>query len=187
MAVKKQWYEIVSPKMFGGNVIGETLSADPKMMKGRTVQVNMAELSSDSGKFYVKTILQIDGLEGQKLNTKFIGHEVMRERLYRMIQRRTTKVDAIQDVETKDAAKVRVKTLMIIKRKSGTSIKNAIRAGIKKSVASIARDTDLEPFINMILSGELAAKLRQECKKITPISSVEIRKSEIIPAKVIAE
>ena len=32
MAIKKQWYEIVAPEMFGSAVVGQTLAADPKYL-----------------------------------------------------------------------------------------------------------------------------------------------------------
>jgi ribosomal protein S3AE len=35
VAVKKIWYDIVAPEMFGSTVIGQTLAAEPKQLVGR--------------------------------------------------------------------------------------------------------------------------------------------------------
>ncbi|MBI4019346.1 MAG: hypothetical protein HY364_03765 [Candidatus Aenigmarchaeota archaeon] len=187
MAVKKQWYDIVTPKAFGEVVVGETLAADPKFLLGRTLNVSFAELSNDFGKYYIKAIFQIEATEGQKAKTKFIGHECMRERLYRMVQRGSKKVEAIQDVETKDGMPIRVKSIIILRSNAGTSVKNAARNAMKETVIAVAKETEAEKFIGMMLAGELQAKLRQECKKITPVINVEIRKSEVLGQRKIIE
>ncbi|HLD83631.1 MAG TPA: hypothetical protein VI979_02140 [archaeon] len=187
MAVKKQWYDIVTPKAFGETIVGETLAVDPKFLTGRTLSASFAELSNDFGKYYVKVIFQIEGTEGQKAKTKFIGHECMRERLYRMVQRGSKKVEAIQDVQTKDGGALRVKSVIIIRTKAGTSIKNATRNRMKELVDAVAKETDTEKFVAMMLSGELQAMLRQECKKLTPVVNVEIRKSEMLAQREIIE
>ena len=88
LAIKKQWYEIVAPKMFGEKVVGETLAVEPKQLIGRKIETNLVELSKDFSKFYVKLHFQINNVEGNKAYTKLVGHDVMRERIYRMVKRR---------------------------------------------------------------------------------------------------
>ena len=87
MALKKKWYEIISPKMFGEKRVGDTLSVDPSGLIGRKIEVSMLELSNSYQKFYVKACFQIVHVDGDRAFTKFVGHDIMRERLYRMVQR----------------------------------------------------------------------------------------------------
>src|SRR3989344_9130950 len=178
MAVKKQWYEILSPKMFGSSVVGETLAADPKQLIGRILSVSLVEISNEYSKFFIRLKLQVNEVNGTKANTELVGHDVMRERIYRMVQRYIRRVDCIQDVTTKDHVKMRVKTLMILIKRVGTSRKDGSRKACKEAVARIASETDFEDFINMIIKGELQNKLRKECSKIYPIGNIEIRKTE---------
>ena len=63
MVLKKQWYEILSPKMFGEKVIGETPAVDSKQLVNRTVEVNLMNLINDYSKFYVKIHLQVEKVE----------------------------------------------------------------------------------------------------------------------------
>ena len=180
MAVKKQWYEIIAPKMFGAPVIAETLAADPKQLVGRTLYVSLPEISEDFAKFYVKLKLQVDAIEGTKANTKLVGHDVMRERIYRMVQRYIRRVDCIQDVTTKDGVKLRVKTLLILIKRVGTSRKDAVRVMCKKYVAEVASETDCEDLMFMIIKGELQQMVRRHCSKAYPVGNIEIRKTEVL-------
>ncbi len=114
MALKKQWYEIVAPKVFGEKVIGETLCNDPKNLVGRKIEVSLLDLARDFSKFYIKLQFQVERIDGSRAYTKFVGHDCLRERIYRMVQRRARRVDIIQDARTKDGFLLRVKTVFIL-------------------------------------------------------------------------
>ena len=180
MVLKKQWYEILSPKMFGEKVIGETPAVDSKQLVNRTVEVNLMNLINDYSKFYVKIHLQVEKVENHKAYTKFIGHEVVRERIYRMIQRRLRRVDCITDVETKDGKKIRVKLVFSLVKRVNNSIKSAARKKAKESVEKAVKENDLEGLIKAVTSGSLQETIRKDVKKIYPVGNLEIRKSEVL-------
>lgn len=179
MALKKNWYEIVAPKMFGEQVVGETLAVDAKQLVGRKINVSLMELGRDYNKFYIKLAFQIDRVDGTKAFTKLVGHDVMSERVSRMVQRRIRRVDCIQDIKTKDGVPLRIKTVLILMRRVGTSIKSSVRQRIEEVVESIAKEKTLEEIIHMIISDELQRTIYDECRKIYPVSGVEVRKSEV--------
>ncbi len=179
MAVKKHWYDIIAPEMFGSAVVGETLAADSKQLVGRTLDINLVEVSKDYSKFYVKLRLRIDLVEGNKAHTKLLGHECMRERIYRMVQRHGRRVDAIQDVVTKDGVKMRVKTVFMLIKRVGTSKKDAARKVVRDLIENGAKQSKFDEFMNAIISGDLQHKLRKECSKIYPVSGIEIRRTEL--------
>ncbi|MDI6721070.1 MAG: 30S ribosomal protein S3ae [Candidatus Aenigmarchaeota archaeon] len=187
MALKKKWYEIVSPKMFGEKKIGETLSVDPSSLIGRKIEVSMLEIANNYQRFYIKPQFQIVHVEGDKALTKFIGHDVMRERVYRMVQLHGRRVDCIQEVTTKDGVKVRVKTVFILIKRVGTSMKNSCRAYATRVVEDAAKETGFEDFVKMIVEGELQQRVRREVTKIYPVGNIEIRKTEVIGDKPVAE
>lgn len=183
VAVKKQWYEIISPKMFGEKVVGETLAADPKQLVGRTIDVSLMEIIRDFSRFFIKLRFQITEVSGTKAYTKFTGHDTMYERVYRMVQRHTRRVDVIQDVETKDKVKLRVKTIFSLARRVNTSIKTDARALAREIVDRTAKESAFEDFISMIIKGDLQKTIRQDCAKIYPVGHIEIRKTEILEQK----
>ncbi len=182
MALKKTWYEIIAPEMFGNKVLGETLAVDSRQLVGRNISVSIMELGRDFQKFYIKLNLKIDRVEGSRAYTRFVGHEVITERIYRMVQRRTRRVDCIQEAATKDGEKIRVKTILILSRRVGTSIKYEVRAKLKETVKSAVGEKTLSELMNMIINDELQRAVWSECRKIYPVSAVEIRKTEVMNA-----
>jgi small subunit ribosomal protein S3Ae len=179
MPVKKQWYEIIAPKMFGERVVGDTLAVDPKHLIGRKITVNLTDIVNDYNKFYVKLIFQIERVEGTKAYTKFTGHDIMRERVYRLVQRRGRRVDCIQDVRTKDGVKMRVKTVFMLIRRVGTSMKRDARKMAHAIIEETAKESNFEDFMKMILEAQLQQKIRKSCSKLYPTGNVEIRKTEV--------
>ncbi len=180
MAIKKEWYEIVAPKFLGEAVVGETLTANPKILKGRTVEVSLMDITNDFSKFYIKLKLQVTDIDGKRLYTKFVGHDILKEKIYRMVLRRRRRVDSIDLVHTKDGKTVRIKTIAIVLRRTKTAIKDAVRAKISQMVKEAAEKHTIEELIKSVLDSELQRHLRDELKKIYPVGQVEIRKSEII-------
>jgi small subunit ribosomal protein S3Ae len=179
MAVKKQWYDIFAPKMFGEKIVGETLTVDPKYLMGRTIGVSLMEVYKNTQKFYIRLLFQVDRIEGNKAYTKLVGHEVMRERVYRMVQRHGRRVDCIQDLVTKDGKKIRVKTVFMLVRRVGTSMKSDTRKFTSEYVAKVVSENNLEDLMKHILEGNIQEKIRRDCSKLYPVSVVEIRKTEI--------
>jgi len=183
MAIKKQWYEIMSPKLFGEKVVGETLAVDPKNLIGRKVAVSLMEVSRNYSKFYIKLDLQIDRVEGGKAFTKFVGHDIMRERVYRMVQRHGRRVDVIQDVVTKDGVKLRIKTVFMLMSRVGTSTKNSARSVAKEFINNFAGEKKFEELVELIIRGDLQSHLQKECSRVYPVSGMEIRKTELLGQK----
>lgn len=187
MALKKQWYEIYAPKAFGEKLLGETPAIEPKALLGRKMVVSLLELSRDYQKFYMKLIFQVNDVQGNKAYTKLIGHDIMRERIYRMVQRRVCRVDVIQDVVTKDGIKVRVKTVFVLIRRVGTSMKSATRKKAREVIEATLKEKTFEELMKSIIAGEVQQLVRKECSKISPVGNIEIHKSEILPEKKKAE
>lgn len=183
MALKKQWYEIIAPKLFGGKVIGETLAVEPKSLIGRMLEVSLLEVTRDYSKFYIKLRFRIDKVDGQKALTTFIGHDTMRERVYRMVQRYGRRVDVIEDITTKDGVSMRIKIVFVLLKRVGTSMKDATRKVAREKVVEIASNTNFEELINMIIKGDVAQQIKRACDKVYPIASIEVHKSEILEEK----
>lgn len=183
MALKKQWYEIVAPKAFGEKVVGETPSVDPRSLVGRKINVSLMDVAREYQKFYVKLQFQIERVEGIRAYTKFVGHDIMRERIYRMVQRRVRRVDVIQDLTTKDGIRLRVKTVFVLIRRVNTSTKAATRQIAKEFIEKAAKEANFEDFVKSMVTGQLQQAARKEINKISPVGNIEVRKSELLREK----
>jgi small subunit ribosomal protein S3Ae len=186
MAIKKQWYEIIAPRMFGEKVVGETMAVDPKSLIGRKIQVSLMELSRNYSQFYIKLDLKVERVEGNRAFTVFMGHDIMRERVYRMVQRHGRRVDVVQDVTTKDGVHMRMKTVFMLIRRVGTSTKNSARTMAREAISEISKEKNFEDLMDMIIKGELQMQLKRHCSKVYPVGSMEIRKTELQPEKNVA-
>ena len=173
----------MAPEMLGSGVIGETMAADSRQLAGRKIDVSLMDISRNYSKFFVKVRLQIDKIDGNKAHTKLIGHDVLRERVYRMVQRHGRRVDVVQDVTTKDGSRVRVKTVFMLIKRVGASTKNATRKVARGMVEEAAGKATFEEFINSIISGDLQHKIKKDASKAYPIGSIEIRRTELLPAQ----
>ncbi len=182
MAEKKKWYEILAPKMFDEKPVAETLAAEPEHLIGRTVEVSLLNLTKDYSRFYVKLLFQIERVEGDKAYTKFVGHDVMRDRIYRMVQRRVRRVDVIQDVTTKDGINMRVKTVLTLSRRVNTALKHAARKVAHDYMIHVAERLPFEDFMKIIIKGDMQKAIKKECGHVYPVTEVEIRKTELLPA-----
>lgn len=182
MAEKKKWYEIFAPKMFDEKPVAETLAADPENLIGRTIEVSLLNLSKDYSRFFVKLLFRIERVEGEKAYTKFVGHDVMRDRIYRMVQRRVRRVDVVQDVRTKDGVNVRVKTVLTLSRRVNTSLKRVARKIAHNYVIHVAELVPFNDLMKMIIKGDLQKAIKKECSRAYPVTEVEIRKTELLPA-----
>jgi ribosomal protein S3AE len=110
-----------------------------------------------------------------------MGHDCTGERVYRMVQRHARRVDCIQDVQAKDA-KLRVKTVLIIPHRVGTSIKDAIRTKLREAIEQLVSNMTAEEFIHSVIDDKLQLAIKDACKKIYQIGMIEIRKSEVLGA-----
>lgn len=181
MVIKKIWYDIIAPAMFGSAVVGQTLAVEPKQLVGRVIKTALIDLGIDSRKFFYKMCLRVDSVDGTRAVTKFMGHDCTGDRVSRMVQRHARRVDCIQDVQAKDA-KLRVKTVMIIPQRVGTAIKDAIRAKTRETVGQLVSQMTVDEFIHAVIDDKLQNEIKNACKKIYQIGMVEIRKSEILGA-----
>ena len=186
MAVRKQWYDIIAPEIFENRVVGETLAADPKQLVGRVIDASLIDVSDNYQKFYVKVRLKIMNVEGNKAHTKLVGHDMLKERVYRMVQRHGRRVDAIQDVTTKDGVKLRIKTVFMLIKRVGATKKDATRKLTRQLIEEAAGKHNFDDLMNAIISGDLQHKVRKEASKVYPVGGIEIRRTELVKERVAA-
>ena len=180
MPVKKQWYQIIAPKMFGSKEVAQTLSVDESYVKNRIMESTLLELSKEFSKFYIKVKFKIDKVEGTKAYTKFIGHDVMRERVSRMVQRRTKRVDSVVDCETKDGVGIRLKSIIILNGNVSSSIKSKTRHTCNEVLQKGVKKMDFEDAVKEIINGKLSLEIKKTCGKFSSVKDVEICKSELL-------
>jgi small subunit ribosomal protein S3Ae len=184
LAVKKtktkSWFTLVSPEIFGAMEIGKTMVSDPTFLKGRTVSISAVELTNNFGKYYLKFKLHVDNVENEKAFTTFAGSECMRDYISRMILRYIRRIDAVQDLQTKDGVKIRVKSLAVVSKKAKSSVVKSIRGRIQEIVKDIVEKSTLGDFVAGIVDDRAKARVLDEIRLIYPVRNFEFRKTEVL-------
>lgn len=184
MAVKKskakQWFKIIAPKMFDEKEIGTTLTFTPENLVGKTISLSAIELTNDMSKYYLKLNFKITKVEGDRALTAFYGFDCMHDYIARMVVRRVRRIDAVQNLVTKDGVKITVKSLATISKKATSSVEVKFRVFISDIMKNIVENLTLEDFVKRMIANEIKAKVLKEGRRIYPVRNFEIRKAELI-------
>ena len=176
----KEWYKIHAPRMFNEAEIGETPSADPEFVLGRTVEVTVQDLTGDFSKMHIKLKFKVVSVDGYDAKTAFIGHDLTSDYVRRLTRRRKTKTDHVVDIVTKDGFTYRIKTMSIAERRIQSSQEDGMRRIIGETLVQIGQEKTLSEIVKDIVSGDLAKNLARACRVVIPIKRIEIRKSEVL-------
>lgn len=183
----KVWYTVLAPDMFDSKEIGEVPATEDEVLINRIIKTGLGELSGDRSKMYSRLLFRIDVVKGKTAYTKLIGHELDRDYLRMLARRRRSIVDVVQDVETKDGQKVRVKVSIFTARRVSNPLKTVMRAAIVGAIKAKAKDTNFNQFEQEAIFGKLSADIFGAIKKMAPVKRVEIRKTELHEAFTAAE
>jgi len=183
----KSWYSIIAPDMFNRMTIGETLTDDPVKLAGRITEATVQDLTGDFSKMHIKLMLKAFDVRGNEIFTQFVGHDMTSDYIRRLTRRKRTRTDSVIEVVTKDNWKVHVKPMVITDRRIQSAKQTAIRAIMVRTVKEIGSRGTIGDLVRVMISGELSKEIAQACKKVQPISRVEIRKSEVISMGTIPE
>lgn len=176
----KEWYKIHAPKMFNEAEIGDTPSADPEFVIGRTVEVTVQDLTGDFSKMHIKLKFKVNATEGMDAKTVFVGHDLTSDYVRRLTRRRKTKTDHVVDFYTKDGFKYRIKTMSIADRRIQSSQEEGMRAIITETLTNMGKEMTLSEIVKAIISGNLSRDLAKACHVVIPIKRIEVRKSEVL-------
>ena len=175
----KKWYTVMSPPYFGGVELGAIPADDPSKLIGRIVGGTLYDITNDFAHQYLKLYFRVEEVEGKTARTVFKGHEYSRDYLRSLVRRRTTRVDGIFNVTTKDnyglTLAVSVFTLSRIK----TSQEQVIRSIMSKIVKEKASTLTFDQFVQELVLGKVASDIYNDSKKISPLRHVGVRKSKL--------
>ncbi len=182
----KAWYMVVAPPFFGNVELGTVPAEEPEQLIGRVVEATLYDITSDFSHQNLKMFFQISEIEGKTARTLFKGHEYSRDYLRSLVRRRTTKVDGLFNLITKDGYKMRVAVSALTLSRIRTSQEKIIRSMMDKTVKEKAAALTLDQFVQEMVLGKIASDVYNEAKKVAPLRHVGIRKSKLIaqPAQV---
>ncbi len=180
----KTWYNIQSPSYFGEAYIGSAPCSDPDKMIGRVIAKTLYDLTDDFAHQHLKLFFKITDVKGNDCATIFKGHEYSREYLRGLVRRRSTRIDDILNLTTKDGYKVRASIVVLSSQKARTSQVSAVRKIIQRIAYEKAQDLTFEQFVREAVLGKIASDMYNEAKNIIPIRHVGIRKTKLLASPI---
>jgi small subunit ribosomal protein S3Ae len=182
----KSWYMVMAPPYFGNVELGAVPADEPEKLVGRVIDSTLYDITNDFAHQYLKMYFQITGIDGKTAKTIFKGHEYSRDYLRSLVRRRTTKVDAMFSITTKDGYKLQVAISAFTLSRIRTSQEKLMRAIMEKIIQEKASTLTLDQFAQETVLGKIASDIYNEAKRIAPLRHVGIRKSKLMlqPAQV---
>jgi small subunit ribosomal protein S3Ae len=177
----KAWYKIYVPEIFGKTYIGDTISSDPATVVGRILQTTLGEIIQDYTKQHIKIRVKVASAAGDAAYTEFVGHELTRDYLRSMVKRRTSRVDTVLPVTTKDGKVLRITMTCLTLTRANLSQVHALRSAMTQFIQSYGAQREFPAFVKEMVSGEITKELFRLVKPIYPVRRVEIVKSRLEP------
>ena len=175
----KKWYTVMSPPYFGGVELGAVPADDPAKLIGRIIDSTLYDITNDFAHQYLKLYFRVEEVEGKNARTVFKGHEYSRDFLRSLVRRRTTRVDGIFNVTTKDKYGLTLAVSIFTLSRIKTSQEHEIRNIMSKIIKEKATILTFDQFVQELVLGKIASDIYNESKKISPLRHVGVRKSKL--------
>jgi small subunit ribosomal protein S3Ae len=178
----KTWYMLIAPSFFGNIELGSVPAEEEEKLIGRVVEATLYDITGDFSHMYLHMYFQVNEVDGKTAKTQFKGHEYSRDFLRSLVRRRTTKVDGLFTLTTKDGYKLRIAVSALTLSRIKTSQEKIIRNLMARIVKEKAAALTIDQFAQEMVLGKIASDIYNEAKKVAPLRHVGIRKSKLLSA-----
>jgi len=176
----KKWYEVLASEMFNYISLGTIPTDDPDKLIGRVMETTLYDITGDISQVHVKLYFQIIKVEGDKAYTWFKGHELARDYMRSLIRRKSSKIQGIFNITTKDGYVLRITIVALTSYRCKSSQKRAIRKIMQDYITSRASELTLAELVSEILSYKISNEIAERARKIYPIRRVEVYKTKLL-------
>ncbi|KCV71349.1 30S ribosomal protein S3Ae [Fonticula alba] len=193
---RKDWYDLKAPSTFSNREIGKTLvnrTAGTKLasdgLKGRVVEVSLADLTSDVEHSFRKIKLSLEDVQGRNCLTNFHGMDLTTDKLRSLVRKWHSLIEAHVDVRTTDGYHLRVFVIGFTQRRSNqvkkttyaqTSQILAIRKKMFEILNKEVSTVDLKELVAKLIAESIGKTIEKECKVIYPLHNVFLRKVKVL-------
>ncbi|CAN8095719.1 unnamed protein product [Discula destructiva] len=195
---RKDWYAIKAPSPFGVRDVGKTLvnrttglkNANDSL-KGRIVEVSLADLQKDEDHSFRKVKLRIDEVQGKNCLTNFHGLDFTSDKLRSLVRKWQSLIECNVTVKTTDDYLLRLFVIAFTKRrpnqvkKTTYAASSQIRAIRKKMTEIIVREAGsgtLQALTSKLIPEVIGREIEKSTQGIYPLQNVHIRKVKLLKA-----
>lgn len=171
---KKKWFPILASKEFKEMEIGEIPAESSEVLIGKTLSVPLSLLTNDMKKQGILVTFTVTNTTN-KITTEVKKIELQPTSVKRAARRGKGKIDDSFKLKTKDNISLVLKPLLLTKSKTTklriTSIRNQTRIFLTEKIKSL----NYSDVIHQIVMYKIQKELKDNIKKIYPISFCQIR------------
>jgi len=194
--LKKEWYDIKAPSIFAVRNCAKTLCSRTQgtkiaseELKGRVLEVNLADLNQDDDQSYKKVKLCIEEVQGKNCLTDFHGLCLTRDKLCSLIRKWHTLIEAHADVKTTDGYMVRLFVIAFTKKRQDQVKTNCyaqsaqirkIRRKMIEIIANEAGKVQLRELVKKLIPESIGKEIEKQTQGIFPLKDVLVRKVKIL-------
>mmetsp|Transcript_66032 Transcript_66032/g.132502 ORF Transcript_66032/g.132502 Transcript_66032/m.132502 type:complete len:269 (-) Transcript_66032:88-894(-) len=194
--LKKEWYDIKAPSLFSIRNCGKTLVTKTQgtkiaseELKGRVLEVNLADLNNDEDQSYKKIKLCIEEVQGRACLTDFHGMSLTRDKECSLIRKWQTLIEAHADMKTSDGYTVRMFVVAFTKRrpdqvKANCYAQSAQIRRIRKKMVDVliaeGSKVQLRELVKKLIPESIGKEIEKQTQGIFPLKDVLIRKVKIL-------
>jgi len=176
---KKKWWPLIAPKSLGDKPLGQTTAYEAAELKGRHVNVTVAQLIGDMKKQGIYISLRVVDIEDNKAICSVVKYQLSNGMLKRLVKRGREKVTDSFVVKTKDEQFIRIKPLLIGQRTTNRAIATKLRKGARMILKDYCHSTDYDNIINDLIRSVLQKKIKEKLTKLYPLRAVDIHMLKI--------
>jgi len=160
-------------------------------LKGRIVEVCLADLIKDEDQSFRKIKLRIDEVQGKNCLTNFHGMSFTSDKLRALVRKWQTLIEAHVDVKTTDGYLIRLFAIAFTRRRQSQVRKTTyaqtgqIREIRKKMFEIMTREAtncDLKELVQKFVPEAIGREIEKATRGIYPLQNVYIHKAKILKA-----
>lgn len=180
---KKNWYQIVAPKLFADQIIGKSLVHSPENLMNKSISVNLMNLTGDIRSQNINIGFKVLGIKNGQGMTDVWSYKLIPAHVKRIVRRKQDKIEDSFTIKTKDNIKLRIKPLILTLNKTSGAVRAELRRTMKNALAQTFESYTYEDVLRQILMRKLQFNISRELKKITPVKTCELRILERLSQK----
>jgi len=194
--LRKEWYDVKAPSTFSVRQVGKTFVSRTQGtkvasdgLKGRVIEVSLAELQKDEDQAFRKMKLKVDEVQGRNCLTTFNGMTFTSDKLRSLIRKWQTLIEANVDVKTVDGYVVRMFCIGFTKKRANAVSKTCyakssqIKAIRKKMMEIMIREAssgELKDLVAKFIPEAIGKEIEKSTQGIYPLQNVFIRKCKVV-------
>jgi len=195
---RKDWYSVKAPSTFSTREVGKTfvnrttgLKNANDSLKGRIIEVSLADLQNDEEHSFRKIKLRVDEIQGKNCLTNFHGLDFTSDKLRSLVRKWQTLIEANVTVKTTDDYLLRLFAIAFTKKRQSqikkttyaqTSQIRAIRKKMTEIIQREAATCSLAQLTQKLIPEVIGKEIEKATGGIYPLQNVHIRKVKLLKA-----